>query len=154
MCLSHLIYTVRACLIHTCHAIPILCSDHAVVAAHYKKDDLLHCWTSSSDISGYHADLHEGQALSEQGRGAAWHVWINARHSMGTACYVWIGLYKRDTQMICSVVWLSIQRNTNIPCNTSRTLYLQQMNNIAKQVQTLSDLKHFQVTQISGICNS
>jgi len=23
-----------------------------VVAAHYKKDDLLNCWTSSSDISG------------------------------------------------------------------------------------------------------
>ena len=31
-------------------------------------------------------------ALSEQGRGAAWHVWINARHGRGTACYVWIGL--------------------------------------------------------------
>jgi len=29
-----------------------------VVAAHYKKDDLLNCWTSSSDISGYHADFH------------------------------------------------------------------------------------------------
>ena len=24
-------------------------------AAHYKKDDLLHCWTSSSDISGGHS---------------------------------------------------------------------------------------------------
>jgi hypothetical protein len=31
-----------------------------VVAAHYKKDALLNCWTSSSDISGYHADFHEG----------------------------------------------------------------------------------------------
>jgi hypothetical protein len=30
-----------------------------VVAAHYKKDDLLNCWTSSSDTSGYHADFHE-----------------------------------------------------------------------------------------------
>ena len=29
-----------------------------VVAANCKKDDLLHCWTSSSDISGYHADIH------------------------------------------------------------------------------------------------
>jgi hypothetical protein len=35
-------------------------------------------------------------ALSEQGRGAAWHVWINARHGRGTACYVWIGLYSPD----------------------------------------------------------
>jgi hypothetical protein len=103
-----LIYTVRPCLIHTCHVMPMLCSDHAVllkdtaqhvrretacglpacfrplpattqrstkvvircipvsgaggqceikhrlswtrkrvVAAHYKKDDMLHCWTSS-----------------------------------------------------------------------------------------------------------
>jgi hypothetical protein len=31
-----------------------------VVAALYKKGDLLNCWTSSSDISGYHADFHEG----------------------------------------------------------------------------------------------
>jgi hypothetical protein len=31
-----------------------------VVVAHYRKDDLLNCWTSSSDISGYHADFHEG----------------------------------------------------------------------------------------------
>ena len=41
-----------------------------VVAAHYKKDCLLHCWTSSSVMSG----------------------WINSGHGMGTACYVWIGL--------------------------------------------------------------
>ena len=25
-----------------------------------QKDDLLNCWTSSSDISGYHAEFHEG----------------------------------------------------------------------------------------------
>jgi len=32
-----------------------------VLAARYKKkDDLLNCWTSSSDISGYYADFHEG----------------------------------------------------------------------------------------------
>ena len=28
MSLSHLIYTVRPCLIHTCHAAPMPCSDH------------------------------------------------------------------------------------------------------------------------------
>jgi hypothetical protein len=123
MCLSHFIYTVRPCLIHTYHAVPMPCSDHAVlfkatvqhdrretacglpahvwllpattrsstkivirsmpiplttihtydckrvVVAHYKKDDLLNCWTSSSDISGYHADFHEGHgtAGAEQG---------------------------------------------------------------------------------------
>ena len=31
MCLSHLIYTVRPCLIHTCYAAPMPCSDHAVL---------------------------------------------------------------------------------------------------------------------------
>ena len=42
-----------------------------MVAARYKKDDLLHCWTSSSDISGYHADIHEGNGTvgAWQGRG-------------------------------------------------------------------------------------
>ena len=29
MCLSRLIYTVRPCLIHTCHAMPMPCSCHA-----------------------------------------------------------------------------------------------------------------------------
>jgi hypothetical protein len=133
MCLSHLIYTVRPCLIHTCHAAPMPCSDHAVllkataqdgcpetacgqlaciallpattlsstkvvirsipisdaggqcenkrlswtrkrvVAAHYKKDALLNCWTSSLDISGYHADFREGHGTvrAGQGRGMA-----------------------------------------------------------------------------------
>ena len=31
-----------------------------VVAAHYKKYHLINFWTSSSDISGYHADFQEG----------------------------------------------------------------------------------------------
>ena len=45
-----------------------------VVAAHYqKKGGLLHCWTISSDISGYHADIHEGHGTvgAEKGRGMA-----------------------------------------------------------------------------------
>jgi hypothetical protein len=44
-----------------------------VVAAHYKKDDLLNCWTSSSNISGYHTDFHEGHGTvgAGQGRGMA-----------------------------------------------------------------------------------
>jgi hypothetical protein len=128
-CVSHLIYTVRPCLIHTCHAAPMPCSDHAVllkasaqdgrretacgrparvrllpattrsstkvirsipisdaggqcetkqrlswtrkrvVTAHYKKDALLNCWTSSSDISGYHAHLHERHDTVGAGQG-------------------------------------------------------------------------------------
>jgi hypothetical protein len=38
-----------------------------------KKPHLLMCWTSGSDISGYHVDFHD-MAPSEQGRGTAWHV--------------------------------------------------------------------------------
>jgi hypothetical protein len=31
MCPSHLIYAVRPCLFHTCHAAPMSCSDHTVL---------------------------------------------------------------------------------------------------------------------------
>ena len=158
MCLSHLIYTVRPCLIHTCHAAPMPCSDHAVllkataqdgrretacrrptrvrllpattrsftkvvirsipisdaggqcetkhrlswtrksvVAAHYKKDALLNCWTSSSDICGWlsrrtrHCRSRAGarHGMCELTNGMA-----GERHGngIGAACYVWIGL--------------------------------------------------------------
>jgi hypothetical protein len=40
------------------------------------KDDLLNCWISSSDFSGYHANFHEGHGMAR------------AQHGMGTACYV------------------------------------------------------------------
>jgi len=40
-----------------------------VVAAHYKKDNLLNCWTSSLDISGYHTDFHEGHSTVGAGQG-------------------------------------------------------------------------------------
>jgi hypothetical protein len=39
-----------------------------------KQTSLLNCRTSSSDISGYHAEFYEEQTLSENGKGAAWHV--------------------------------------------------------------------------------
>jgi hypothetical protein len=40
-----------------------------VGAAHYKKDALLNCGTGSSDISGYHADFHEGNGTVGAGLG-------------------------------------------------------------------------------------
>jgi hypothetical protein len=152
MRLSHLIYTVRPCLIHTCHAAPMPCSDHAVLlkaiaikrrpvgclpalgffqlprrvprrllseayhsssqrfipttvkssSSSSSRDDLLSCWTSSSDISGYHTDLHEGHDTLGAWWGMAWHVWINAQHGMGTACSVWISLYKA----LMTLIWV------------------------------------------------
>jgi hypothetical protein len=60
-----------------------------VVAAHYKKDALLNCWTSSSDISGYHADFHEGHGTIGAGQGRGM-TCVNYRkawqgNGMGTA---------------------------------------------------------------------
>jgi hypothetical protein len=58
-----------------------------VAVAHYKKDDLLNCWTSSSDISGYQADFHEGHGTvgAWQGRGMGM---CELTNGMGAACYV------------------------------------------------------------------
>ena len=70
-----------------------------VVAKHYKTDDLFNCWISSSDISGYHADFHEGHGTIG--------VWQGP--GMGTACYVWIGLYASSAS---SSVFLMTPRST------------------------------------------
>ena len=57
-----------------------------VIAAHYKKDDLLHCWTNSRMFPATMRTFTKDTALSEQGRGEAWHMWINARHGRGMLC--------------------------------------------------------------------
>ena len=148
MCPSHLIYTVRPCLIHTCHAAPmpsptmplfsrprhstaidsrpvgyLLAFDffrlprgvprssyqtHAnlrcrwpvwnqtpfartrkrVVAAHYQKKKKI-CYTVGLAIRIFPATMWtftKDTALWEQGRGAAWQVWINERHGRGMLC--------------------------------------------------------------------
>jgi hypothetical protein len=54
LCLSHLIYTVRPCLIHTCHAAPVACHDQAVLKA-----------------------TSQGHGTARHGHGTAWHVWIS-----------------------------------------------------------------------------
>ena len=145
-CLSHLIYTVRPFLIHTCHAAHMpsptmpffsrprhsmaveracgltasvqvlpaitrsstkLLSDayqsqmqvasvkqntvyhewgKRVVAAHYKKDDLLHVGLAVRIFPVTMRTFTKDTALSEQGRGAAWHVWINAWYGNSMQC--------------------------------------------------------------------
>ena len=147
MCFSHSIYTVQPCLIHTCHAMPMPCSDHAVllkattqhvrretacglpagvrllpsttrsstkirsipisdaggqcetkqcvswmrkrvVAAHCKKDDLLNCWTSSSDISSYYADFRIGHGMAGARHGTCelMHIMAGEQHGHWTLC--------------------------------------------------------------------
>jgi hypothetical protein len=59
MCLSHLIYTVRPCLIHTCHAMLWPCrSSQGHGTARPSRDGL---WATCprSASSGYHAEFHE-----------------------------------------------------------------------------------------------
>jgi len=87
-----------------------------VVAAHYKKDDLLSCWTSSSDISGYHVDFHEGH-----GSGAAWHVWINgtawARHGRSMLCV--------NRPLVCHTMmcyWVCVSSNPSYSANCWKKL--------------------------------
>jgi len=131
MCLSPLIYTVRPCLIHTCHAMPMPRPCPALTMPFFsrprhstaverrpvgylpafgffrpprgfprnwfleayqsssqrsipttvksgsntlQKRRFLNCWTSCSDISGYHANFHEG------------HVTVGAGQERGMAC--------------------------------------------------------------------
>jgi hypothetical protein len=97
LCLSRLIYTVKPSLIHTCHAAPVPCPEHAVLKAtsqgiwatclrsassgyhaeihvgYQKHANPLQCRTSSSDISAYHTDFHEGHGTGggRQGSGMA-----------------------------------------------------------------------------------
>ena len=73
-CIRLLPATTRSSTKIVIRSIPILLTtihtyDCKVVAAHYKKYDLLNCWTSSSDISSYHADFHEGHGTIGAGLG-------------------------------------------------------------------------------------
>jgi len=59
-----------------------------VVAAHYKKDSLLNCWTSNSDISSYHADFHKGHSTNEVWHGTAWHGIAREWHAMCKSAFI------------------------------------------------------------------
>jgi len=57
-----------------------------VVAAHYNKEDLLNCWTCSSDISGYHCGLSRRTRHYRSMAGARHGMReLTARHGRGTA---------------------------------------------------------------------
>jgi hypothetical protein len=59
-----------------------------------KHTNLLNCRTSSSDISSYHADFHEGHGTVGEWQGVAWHGMCDLtrhgmageRHGHGMAC--------------------------------------------------------------------
>ena len=71
-----------------------------VVAAQYKEDDLLHCWTSSrifpATMRTFTKDTHcPSRAGARLGMCELTHGMAGERHGRGmeTACYVWIGIY-------------------------------------------------------------
>jgi hypothetical protein len=100
-CLSHLIYTVRPRLIHTCHAAPMPCSNHAVLlkvtAQHgrlstamlccgLEKNGVVRAWhglgIASVNQTRQHCinqmgKTHSKALAARHGRGTAW-----ARHAM------------------------------------------------------------------------
>ena len=102
MCLSHLIYTVRPCLIHTCHAMPMPCSDHAVLlkatAQHGRRETAVLCCGLEKNgmVGAWHGHgmasvnqtrphcvnqmgkTHSKPLAARHGRGTAW-----ARHGHG-----------------------------------------------------------------------
>jgi len=84
-----------------------------VVAAHYKKDDMLNCWTSSSGISGHHADFHEGHgtvgAWQGNGMGAAW-AWHAMCESASIVLYPPVFRFNHLTVFhYFPVFWFSIE---------------------------------------------
>jgi hypothetical protein len=100
MCLSHLIYTVRPCLIHTCQAIPMPRPYHALTMPFFSRPrhGQRMAWVrngrglASVNQTRPHCVNQMGKTHSKPLE--AWHVMAEERHrrGMGTACYVWIGL--------------------------------------------------------------
>ena len=103
-CLSHLIHTVRPCLIHTCHAAAMPCSEHAVrfkaTAQHgrlstalcrgLEKKGMVRAWngrgmTSVNQTRPHYVNqmgkTHSKPLAARHVRGTAW-----ARHGHGMLC--------------------------------------------------------------------
>ena len=111
MCLSHLIYTVRSCLLHTYHAIPTPGSDHAVLlkatTQHGRLSTaVLYCGLEKNGMVGaWHGrgmasvnqtwpqcvnqmgKTHSKPLAARHGRGTAW-----ARHVMCKSAFIYTSL--------------------------------------------------------------
>ena len=107
MCIFHLIYTVRPCLIHTCHAASMSCSDHAVLlkvtAQHgrpstamlccsLEKNGMIRAWHESGMASvnqtrphyvNQMEQTHSKPIAARHGRGTAW-----ALHTMCESAFI------------------------------------------------------------------
>ena len=129
MCLFHLIYTVLPCLIHTCHAMPMPCSDHAVLlkatAQHgrlstavlcrgLEKNGMFGAWHERGMASVNQTQLHcvnqmgkthSKSLAARHGRGTAW-----ARHAIGESAFM--SSRNVETGSGATLVWCS--RSTEV----------------------------------------
>ena len=111
MCLSHLIYTVRPCLIHTCHAMTMPCSDHAVFSRpqHGRRETAVLCCGLEKNgmVGAWHghgmASVNQTRPLCMNQMGKTHSKPLAARHGrgMGTSCYMWIGLNRAICLGLC-----------------------------------------------------
>ena len=89
MCLSHLIYTVRPCLIHTCHAMPMTCSDHAVILKATAKHVLCCGLEKNGMVGAWHrhgmASVNQTRPFCVNQMGKTHSKALAARHGRGTA---------------------------------------------------------------------
>jgi len=112
MCLSHVIYIVRPCLIHTCRAMPMPCSDHTFLKAtaqHGRRETAVPCCgLKNSMVGAWHGrgmasvnqtrphcvnqmgKTHSKHLAARNGRGKAW-----ARHDMCESAFNSFCILKR-----------------------------------------------------------
>ena len=83
MCLSHLIYRVRPCLIQTRHAAPMPCSDHAVLlkATAWSEHGMASVNQTRPHSVNQMGKAHSKPLAARHGSGTTW-----ARHGHGMLC--------------------------------------------------------------------
>jgi hypothetical protein len=82
-----------------------------------RKHDLLNCCLAVRIFPAIARTFTKDTALSEHGRGAAWHVWIVAArhgHGMGNAWYVWISLLGTVSRVQSSKAIIQAKRRKNL----------------------------------------
>ena len=134
MCLSHLIYTVQPCLIHTCHAMPMPCSDHAVLltarpCCGLEKNGMVGAWhghgmTSVNQTRPYCVNqkgkTHSKPLVARHGRRTAW-----ARHDMCES------VFRMPLNYISLTPGTVVYLRICIECSTDITLISVQKNRIS-----------------------
>ena len=96
MCLSHLICTVRPCLIHTCYAASVPCSDHTVLlkatAQHGRRETAVLCRSLEKNgiVRAWHgrgiASVNQTRPHCANQMGKTHYKPLAARHGQGMLC--------------------------------------------------------------------